>query len=144
MGAMSLPPTGSKQATFTKWWRCYHRGWFRYKELYWLLWFLLALYQPFSTSVEYTLKINPESGSSSANSLPPPQFEHYDCSLGFLQSSPAGFPAFTLTALGSILSVLTNLLLLLLLLFNCSVMSTCFLTPWTVAYQVPLSIGFPR
>lgn len=32
MGAMSLPPTGSKQATFTKWWRCYHGGWFRYKE----------------------------------------------------------------------------------------------------------------
>ena len=26
----------------------------------------------------------------------------------------------------------------------CSVVSTCFVTPWTAALQVPLSMGFPR
>ena len=34
--------------------------------------------------------------------------------------------------------------LLLLLLFNCSVMSHSFETPWMVALQAPLSKGFPR
>ena len=29
------------------------------------------------------------------------------------------------------------------LLFSCSVVSDSFLTPWTVAYQAPLSMGFP-
>ena len=33
---------------------------------------------------------------------------------------------------------------LLLLLFSCSVMSDSFATPWTVAHQTPLSMGFPR
>ena len=32
----------------------------------------------------------------------------------------------------------------LLLLFSCSVMSDCFVTPWTVARQALLSMGFPR
>ena len=32
----------------------------------------------------------------------------------------------------------------LLLLFNCSVTSDSFVTPWTVARQAPLSMGFPR
>ena len=39
----------------------------------------------FSTSIGYALKINPESGSLSPNSLPQPQFEHYYCPLGFPQ-----------------------------------------------------------
>ena len=32
----------------------------------------------------------------------------------------------------------------LLLLFSCSVVSNSFTTPWTVAHQAPLSIGFSR
>ena len=32
---------------------------------------------------------------------------------------------------------------LLRLLFSCSVVSDSFMTPWTVAYQAPLSVGFP-
>ena len=32
----------------------------------------------------------------------------------------------------------------LLLLFSCQVVSNSFVTPWTVACQIPLSIGFPR
>ena len=31
-----------------------------------------------------------------------------------------------------------------LLLFSCSVMSDSFATPWTVALQTPLSMGFSR
>ena len=31
-----------------------------------------------------------------------------------------------------------------LLLFSCSVMSESFVTPWTVAHQASLSMGFPR
>ena len=31
-----------------------------------------------------------------------------------------------------------------LLLFSCSVMSDSFVTPWTVAHQALLSVGFPR
>ena len=31
-----------------------------------------------------------------------------------------------------------------MLLFSHSVMSNSFVTPWTVARQVPLSMGFPR
>ena len=34
--------------------------------------------------------------------------------------------------------------LLLLLLFSCSVMSVSFVTPWTVAHQASLTMGFPR
>ena len=30
------------------------------------------------------------------------------------------------------------------MLFNCSVVSNSFTTPWTLAYQAPLSMGFPR
>ena len=29
-------------------------------------------------------------------------------------------------------------------LFSCSVVSDSFPTPWTVAHQAPLSMGFPR
>ena len=29
-------------------------------------------------------------------------------------------------------------------LFSCWVLSDCFVTPWTVAHKVPLSIGFPK
>ena len=29
-------------------------------------------------------------------------------------------------------------------LFGCSVVSDCFSTPWTIALQAPLSMGFPR
>ena len=32
----------------------------------------------------------------------------------------------------------------ILLLFSCSVMSDSFVTPWTVACQAPLSVGFLR
>ena len=32
----------------------------------------------------------------------------------------------------------------LLLMFSCSVVSNSFTTPWTVAHQAPLSIGFSR
>jgi len=32
----------------------------------------------------------------------------------------------------------------LLLLFSCSVTSDSSITPWTVAHQAPLSVGFPR
>ena len=32
----------------------------------------------------------------------------------------------------------------LIMLFNCSVMSDSFVTPWTVACQAPLSMGFSR
>ena len=32
----------------------------------------------------------------------------------------------------------------LLLLLSCSVISSFFVTPWTVARQAPLSMGFPR
>ena len=32
----------------------------------------------------------------------------------------------------------------LLLLFSCSVVSNSFVTPWTVAHQAPLSMGFSR
>ena len=32
----------------------------------------------------------------------------------------------------------------LLLLFSCYVVSDSFVTPWTVAHQAPLSMGFPR
>ena len=32
----------------------------------------------------------------------------------------------------------------ILLLFSCSVVSDSFVTPWTVARQAPLSMGFPR
>ena len=32
----------------------------------------------------------------------------------------------------------------LLLLFSCSVMSDCFVTPWTVALQALVSMGCPR
>ena len=32
----------------------------------------------------------------------------------------------------------------LLLLFSCSLVSSSFATPWTVAYQAPLFMGFPR
>ena len=32
----------------------------------------------------------------------------------------------------------------LFLLFSCSVVSGSFATPWTVALQAPLSMGFPR
>ena len=28
--------------------------------------------------------------------------------------------------------------------FNCSVVSDSFVTPWTVTHQAPLSMGFPR
>ena len=35
-------------------------------------------------------------------------------------------------------------LVLVVLLFSCSVMSNSFVTPWTVAHQVPLFMGFPR
>ena len=35
-------------------------------------------------------------------------------------------------------------LLILLLLFSCSIMSDSFVTPWTVALQAPLFMGFPR
>ena len=31
-----------------------------------------------------------------------------------------------------------------LLLFSCKVVSDPFVTPWTVAHQVPLSMGFPK
>ena len=31
-----------------------------------------------------------------------------------------------------------------LLLFSCSVMSGSFATPWTIASQAPLFMGFPR
>ena len=31
-----------------------------------------------------------------------------------------------------------------LLLFSCKVVSDSFSTPWTVAYQAPLSIGYPK
>ena len=31
-----------------------------------------------------------------------------------------------------------------MLLFSCLVMSDSFVTPWTVACQAPLSMGFPR
>ena len=33
---------------------------------------------------------------------------------------------------------------ILLLLFSCLVMPNSFATPWTVAHQAPLSMGFPR
>ena len=33
---------------------------------------------------------------------------------------------------------------MLLLLFSHYVMSESFATPWTIAYQAPLSMGFPR
>ena len=33
---------------------------------------------------------------------------------------------------------------MLLLLFSCQIMSNSFATPWTVACQAPLSMGFPR
>ena len=33
---------------------------------------------------------------------------------------------------------------ILLLLFRCSVVSSSFATPWTVAHKAPLSMGFPR
>ena len=33
---------------------------------------------------------------------------------------------------------------MLLLLFSHYVMSDSFATPWTIAYQAPLSMGFPR
>ena len=33
---------------------------------------------------------------------------------------------------------------MLFLMFTCSVMFSSFATPWTVAHQAPLSIGFPR
>ena len=29
-------------------------------------------------------------------------------------------------------------------LFSRQIMSNCFVTPWTVAFQAPLSMGFPR
>ena len=32
----------------------------------------------------------------------------------------------------------------LLLLFSCQAVSNSFVTPWTVAFQAPLSMGFPR
>ena len=32
----------------------------------------------------------------------------------------------------------------MLLLFNCKVVSDSFATPWTVAHQAPLSMGFSR
>ena len=32
----------------------------------------------------------------------------------------------------------------MLLLFSCQTMSSSFVTPWTVAHQAPLSMGFPR
>ena len=48
-----------------------------------------------------------------------------------------------LMVLSSILSTNTVLSTLLLLL-SCSVMSNSFVTPWTVAHQAPLSMGFPR
>ena len=35
-------------------------------------------------------------------------------------------------------------LLFQLLLFSCSVVSNSFATPWTVAHQTPLSMGFSR
>ena len=35
-------------------------------------------------------------------------------------------------------------IVLLLLLFGCLVVSNSFVTPWFVAHQVLLSIGFPR
>ena len=31
-----------------------------------------------------------------------------------------------------------------MLLLSHYVVSDCFVTPWTVAHQAPLSIGFPR
>ena len=31
-----------------------------------------------------------------------------------------------------------------ILLFHCSVVSDSFATPWIVAHQAPLSMGFPR
>ena len=35
-------------------------------------------------------------------------------------------------------------LVLLLLMLSCSVVLNSFVTPWTAALQVPLSMGFPR
>ena len=35
-------------------------------------------------------------------------------------------------------------LVLLLLMLSCSVVLNSFVTPWTAALQVPLSVGFPR
>ena len=32
----------------------------------------------------------------------------------------------------------------MLLLVSCQTMSNSFVTPWTVAQQTPLSMGFPR
>ena len=37
-----------------------------------------------------------------------------------------------------------NFWIIWFLLFRCSVVSGSFVTPWTVARQVPLSLGFPR
>ena len=37
-----------------------------------------------------------------------------------------------------------NSLKRLILLFSCQTMSDCFVISWTVAHQVPLSMGFPR
>ena len=34
--------------------------------------------------------------------------------------------------------------IILLLLFSCWFLSDSFVTPWTVAHQSPLSLGFPR
>ena len=38
----------------------------------------------------------------------------------------------------------TVCLVVFFLLFNCKVMSNFFGTLWTLAYQAPLSMGFPR
>ena len=34
--------------------------------------------------------------------------------------------------------------MVVVLLFTCSVMSDSFATPWIIAYQAPLSLGFPK
>ena len=42
------------------------------------------------------------------------------------------------------LSEVLGMAVLLPLLFSCSVVSNFFGTPWTVARQAPMSMGFPR
>ena len=45
---------------------------------------------------------------------------------------------------GAIKSSLEYLKHLFLLSFSCQVITNSFATPWTVTYQAPLSMGFPR
>ena len=78
-------------------------------------------------------------GSSQAHSLVYLFFTYIPCVLNFLSFYVATERWVECYTVGS-----HQLSILSLVWFSCSVTSDSFVTPWTTAYQAPLSMGFPN